>query len=483
MGKKAFVVLIPALLAAACALNPPPEIGPTETPPPTEAPTPTPTPEPKPGAAGIGDPYYPELGNGGYDALHYTLELDVDMAENLISGTVTMEAQATQPLSAFNLDFQGFTVNAVSVDHVPAEFQRGGHELTITPNMPLAEGERFSVEVTYRGSPAPSYSEALPTIPIGWIHYGEGVYVASEPSGAAAWYPVNDHPLDKASYTFRITVPKPYVVAANGRLQDTVDLGEAVTYVWEEGDPLASYLATLNIARFEVQTEEGPGGVLIRNYFADGVPRTVVGDFGLTGEMLSYFSTAFGPYPFDVYGVVVHHQDFDFALETQTLSLFSDTFTDEFAVAHELSHQWYGDSVGLESWRDIWLSEGFATYAMWLWEEHVRSPEALEEIVRDIYPRLPPEAPPGSPPPDDLFHPSVYFRGALTLHALRLRLGDERFFQVLQEYAKRFRHATASTDDFIAVAGEVSGQDLEAFFDAWLFAEGIPDIPEMGLSR
>jgi aminopeptidase N len=460
----------------------------------------------QPGAAGLGDPYDPLLGNGGYDAQHYTLDLTVDVDANTISGTVTMQALATQDLSTFNLDFIGFDISHVTLDGNPADYRRAvdhSRELTVLLPEPVRSGELFTATVSYSGEPTPFDTEST-SFSIGWIHYEGGIFVASEPDGAASWYPVNDHPSDKATYTFLITVPEPYVVAANGRLQAVVDRGETNTYHWEAHDPVASYLVTVNIAEYVLQTGEGPNGLPIRNYFPPNLAQDAAHDFERTAEMIRFFNGLFGPFPFEAYGVAVIGE-VPFALETQTLSVFSSaTVTGkreaETIVAHELAHQWFGDSVSPALWEDIWLNEGFATYAQELWIEHTEGSQAFEEDIRSLYnivsgglwddlspterrARMAEEfPPPGAPSPAKLFNRSVYFRGALTLHALRLRVGDPVFFGILSMYHDRYRYGVATTADFVAIAQEVSGQELDALFQGWLYDEQVPDIPEMGLT-
>ncbi len=435
----------------------------------------------------LGDDYYPELGNGGYDALHYTLDLDVDVADNTISGTLTMQARATSDLSEFNLDFLGLEISEIQVGDQAATFARAGRELTITPSRPLANGDEFEVAVTYAGQPRPIVPEAVP-LRMGWNRYPGGVYVVSEPEAAATWYPVNDHPLDKATYTFLITVPEPLVVATNGQLQDTLDNGTTTTYHWETRDPMASYLATVNIAEFVADTATGPEGLPLRNY----IPATLADQgrqtFAPTGDMIAYFNTVFGPYPFEAYGAVVADADLGFALETQTLSVFGRDVVlappelAETVVAHELAHQWFGNSVSVEEWRDIWLAEGFATYAEWLWQEHTGGQAARDAVIRSAYAQFDPQLPPpGTPPPDNLFNQSVYVRGGLTLHALRVRVGDDDFFDILRAYSQRFRYGNATTSDFVALAEQVAGQDLQRLFNDWLFEQPLPPLSELDL--
>jgi aminopeptidase N len=544
---------------------------------------------PRPGSTGIGDPFFPGYGNGGYDILHYTLELAVDMEENIISGTVTIEAVALHDLSSFNLDFIGFTIDEITVDGVAAEFHRNQPELIVSLPFPIATDTSFTTMVNYSGTPE-GISSTISKYLEGWNYYGDyngyGVMVAGEPVSSQSWYPVNDHPLDKATYSFIITVKSPFVVAANGLLKETIDSGENITYIWESENPIASYLVTLGIGDFEIEEEEGPNGLPIRNYFDSDISERVRNNFDRTAEMIGYFSSIFGPYPFESYGVIVHDINTGFALETQTLSVFGNSFINENVVAHELAHQWFGDSVSLSSWKDIWLNEGFATYATTLWFEHTRGIEYTQEDIRMLYAAMAPmgeiyyisksdlytflseeikpgihlskkqaaealesvfsdfmkedellgdidgtdedgisgeefseivnsidfeylplndsqlnrlfEAlempayvinetftirPPGDPSPDKLFSSSVYYRGALTLHALRLNVGDDIFFKILQTYFLRFHNSNATTESFIAIAEEISGVELDDFFYAWLYQQEIPDIPEMGLYR
>jgi aminopeptidase N len=419
------------------------------------------------------------MGNGGYDVDHYSIELAVDMDNRSLRGTTTITARATQALSTFNLDFSGLSIRDARVDDRSASFERRGNELTITPGAAVTAGEMFTVAVDYDGVPQPVDDPAVPFAQVGWISTEAGVYVLSEPSGAMSWYPVNNHPTDKASYSFVITVEKPYVVAANGLLRQEIDNGDTITYHWEASDPMASYLATVNIAEFEVMTGSGPNGLPIRNYFPRDSVEQASAAFAPTGEMIKFFSDVLGPYPFEAYGAVVMDANFPGALETQTLSVFGRGALAEGTVAHELAHQWLGNSVSPRTWRDIWLNEGFATYFEALWFEHTRGSNAYDRFMNRSYDsmaaaQLPS---PGDPGLDGLFGAAVYQRGAWTLHALRLQIGDELFFDVLREYYQRFEGGNASTSDFAAVAEEVSGQELDGLFEAWLFTPELPPNP------
>ncbi|MCC7445820.1 MAG: M1 family metallopeptidase [Anaerolineae bacterium] len=445
---------------------------------------------PQPGADGLGDPLYPQLGNGGYDAIHYAMDLTADLTSGALTNTVTLDAKATQDLSAFNLDFVGFDITKLTVNGAPAEYTRSGHELTIKPAQPLTSQQPFTIVVSYNGVPKRSPSDPFA---VGWRQYDKGVFVASEPSGAAGWYPVNDHPLDKATYTMRVTVDKPYVVAANGLLKDTIDNGNKTTYVWDTTNPVASYLVTVNIGKFTVDQQQGPNGLPIRSYFPEDITNEERTPFARMDQMIAYFNSIYGTYPFEAYGVVMADTRLGFALETQTLSLFGrnpsrqgqnqqSPLAQELTVAHELAHQWFGDSVSLKQWQDIWLNEGFATYSQFLWYEHVRGRQALDAQMIAVYNAIKRAGNEilgtiGKPSADRLFDQGVYYRGGLTLHALRLKVGDEAFFRIMRTYADRYRNSNASTADFINVAQSISGQDLDAFFNAWLHEPELPALP------
>ena len=436
------------------------------------------------GAPGIGDPYFPAMGNGGYDVQHYDLDLKVDMDRKSLSADAVITARTTQELGRFNLDFSGLEVESVTVDGQEAAFARSPGELVITPAEILPADTDFTVAVAYSGTPREGESAGYLG---GWSFYTDGVIVAGEPDGAETWFPVNNHPLDKATYSFTVTVEDSFIVAANGVLRNATDNGDGtVTYIWDMDDPMASYLATIAIGRFDVIQETSAAGIPIRSYITPLMRKGVEKNIHRIPEMLDYLQSLFGAYPFDAGGVVVHNLPMGFALESQTLVVMGAFFSEQ-VVVHELAHMWFGDSISVADWQDIWLNEGFASYAEVLWLEHTDNRAKADEDIVSRYKLLAGWKKEllqiGNPGPDEnnLFSRQVYDRGALTLHALRLRVGDEAFFRILRAYVERFGGGNAHTEDFIAVAEEISGMDLQEFFRQWLFESQLPDIPEMDL--
>jgi aminopeptidase N len=439
---------------------------------------------PRPGAPGIGDRYYPTLGNGGYDALHYALDMTVDMVSGAVEAELVMTARATHALTSFHLDLVGLEVRDVQVDGAAATFAREGDELVITPAEtagPLAAGAEFTTAVAYAGVPAGVQDPGVPFISggVGWMRLDDGtVIVMSEPSGARGWVPCNDHPRDKATWSFEVTVDAPWVVAANGLLLGREEADGKVTSRFRASDPMASYLATLCIGRFDVVESVGPDGLPLTHYFhpvedPEKRERSRAG-FERTADMLTFFSATFGPYPFESFGGVMVDAQVGGALETQTLPVYSRGAS-ESTVAHELAHQWFGNSVSPAGWDHLWLNEGFATYAEWLWREHAQGPEAYAEAVDRAYGMARAMGPPGDTGPV-IFHPSVYVRGAWTLHALRAEIGDEAFFRCLRAWAERHHDGVADTPAFVALCEEVAGRELDELFQAWVYAEEPPRV-------
>ncbi len=435
-----------------------------------------------PGAAGAGDPYFPLYGNGGYDVSHYLLDVKYVPKSGSLTGVATIEATATQALSRFDLDLVGLTVRSVQVNGVAAQTARSGQELIVTPAAALPAGKPFTTVVRYDGRPEPLFSFGGLA---GWVPTDDGAVVAGEPEVAATWFPVNDHPRDKAAYTVRLTVPKGKVGLSNGRLLRQVTRGDFTTWTWDAPEPMASYLVTATVGDFTVRHSRLADGTPVIDAVDPKLRRIADRALALTPSVIAFHQKYFGPYPFSAAGGIVDQADIGFALENQTRPIYSPYFFDgssseQFVIVHEQAHQWFGDSVSLTRWKDIWLNEGFATYAEWLWAEKHRMGSA-QSTFDAFYASHPADLiwypPPGNPGVPDLFGVSVYVRGAMTLHALRMTVGDAAFFKILKGWATTNRYGNVTTEQFVAYAERISGRDLGALFDRWLYLAGKPAYP------
>ncbi len=431
----------------------------------------------QPGSDGLGDSLYPQLGNGGYDVQHYDIDLRFTPENNYIAATTVIDAIATQDLSAFNLDLHGLNVESVSVNEAPAAFERDADELTITPQRALAADEQFTVAVTYAGIPEPISDPAVPFVNLGWQEWEEGYFAAvSQPSGSMNWYPCNNHPQDKATYTMRITVPEALTAAANGVLTDQIrNDDDTRTFVWQMDDPMASYLSIVVIGDY-IEMRDDSGTIPIRNYFPADSDPTLISAYGVTQNMMAWLNELVGPYPFAEYGVVVV-PGFPAALETQSLSIFGGQAPDMLVIMHELMHQWFGNSVTLAKWQDTWLHEGFATYFMALWAENLMGKPAIGQLISTFQMQARSLSAPGSVSQSQLFGQEVYMRGALVLHALRQQVGDDLFFDILRQFYSENAYGLVTSQDFIALAETVSEVNLDDFFAAWLYGDTLPELP------
>ena len=456
-----------------------------------------------PGAPGSGDPYFPNAGNGGYDVLHYDLDLryappsDPAVLVGKLTAEATITLRATEDLDALNFDLRGLAVSAVRVDgreatHGSSKAETGWTqtqddanrvwEVTINPSDKLKAGEETTIEIEYGGSTGrpTDTTGAL----YGWVTTADGAMVVNEPDGAPTWYPVNDDPEDKATYTFRVTVPEGKTAVANGLPDGRPETANGwTTWSWEASDPMASYLSTASVGNFTLSYDKGPRGLPIIN----AIDADVTGEaltqtkaaIALQPQMIAFLEDLFGRYPFEAFGAIVDDDTVDYALETQTRPVYSQK-ADENTVVHELGHQWFGNAVSPADWQDIWLNEGWATYLEWLWAEH-RGTSIVAQQFTDTVGLLDSKnlwalniADPGR---DNLFVEQVYRRGAAALHALRAKVGDDAFFEGAREWLARYDDSSATTEDFQAVMEEASGQQLGAFFNDWLREGDRPAIP------
>ncbi|WP_318205191.1 M1 family metallopeptidase [Streptomyces sp. SCL15-4] len=429
------------------------------------------------GAPGAGDAYFPLSGNGGYDVRHYDLTLRYRPADRRLDGTAVLTARATQRLTRFDLDLSGLTVTRVTVDGRPARFARDGRELVVTPRTARAKGRDFRVTVAYHGTPGPVTDPDGSAD--GWIPTDDGAFVAGEPQGAMTWFPANGHPRDKASYDFTLTVPRGRTAVANGVLLGQHTAHGETTFRWRQAEPMAAYLATATVGTFRTERYTTRDGIQVYNAVDPREARAAAPVLKKLPSVLEWESRLFGPYPFRAAGSLVDHApDVGYALETQTRPVY-DSAPDLGTLVHESAHQWFGDSVSLTAWKDIWLNEGFATYAEWLYSEQHGGPSA-QKTFDALYSRPARDGlwayPPGDPGGGErLFGTPVYERGAMALHALRRAVGDRDFFRVLRAWADGHRGGHGTTAGFVGLAERTSGKRLKGLFDTWLYTRGKPD--------
>ena len=427
------------------------------------------------------DSYVPGHGDASYDVAHYDLTIDYRLEGNQLSGKAVIVAAALEDLSRFSLDLHGLRVTKVTVDRgAVAKFAQRGSKLAIKTRSPIRAGTEFTIEVAYNGTPVP-----VPGIDgdAGWEELADGVIVASQPHGAPSWFPCNDRPSSKASYHFEITAPNDYYVIANGEPGRSRRRASSTTWTYDMAAPMATYLATVQIGRYALCPVES-AEVPMRGFHPPGEAARFDEAFGRQGEMAATFTRLFGPYPFEDYAVVVTEDELEIPLEAQGLSIFGSNFLDtswhsQRLIAHELSHQWFGNSLTIGSWRDIWLHEGFACYAEWLWSEASGDKSTHDHALHYAakLSSLPQDLILSDPGPQLMFDDRIYKRGALTLHAVRLTLGDDQFFGLLQEWVETYAHSTVSTEQFRTLADDYAVEPLGELFTAWLDEPSLPELP------
>ena len=433
-----------------------------------------------PGAPGVGDPYFPTYGNGGYDVSGYDINVRYDPSAKTLRGTATITATATADLSRFNLDLAHLAASKVTVNGAAATSAADGNELVITPASGIPTNRPFTVVIDYGGTPGQLANKTLGDG--GWLSTADGALALGQPESASTWFPVNDHPSDKATFKLEMTVPDGLSVLSIGVPGPKTSAGGWTTWRWTESSPLASYLSTVIIGKYRVTTTTHDGKPMI-TAVPDALPADgpAAKSLARTGEITDFLATQFGPYPFDAYGgIVVNDDRIRYALETQSRPAYGQSFfangPNPVVIAHELAHQWFGDSVALERWQDIWLNEGFATYAEWLWQEHAGT-DTMRSIFDRTYRGFDWNQTPGNPGVEHLFGDAVYNRGGMTVYALRETIGDAAFAKLLTTWTSTYRDGNADTAELIKMAEQVSGKNLAAFFQAWLYGKSAPPRP------
>lgn len=445
---------------------------------------------PSPVPLGIGDPLFPHLGNPGYDVLSYDIGLTYHGSNSKpLDAVTTIDARTTEPLDRINLDFTRGTVHTVEINGLRADFAVADEDLVIKPPARLPAGVPLHITVRHTSDPRGDRDTG------GWLRTADGLAMANQVDAAHRVFPSNDHPADKAFFTFRITAPKDLTVVANGLPAGTVRHGADTTWTYRTEHPMATELAQVTIGRSTVLRRTGPNGLPVRDVVPSADRKQLEPWLAKTPAQLEWLEQQVGRYPFETYGLLVAATDTGFELETQTLSLFERSlFTQtaypewyvESIMVHELAHQWFGDSVSPQAWSDLWLNEGHATwYEARYAEEHAG--KALEGRMREAYTKSDGWRAAGGPParPDipapgqklSLFRPVVYDGSALVLYALRQEIGESAFDRLERTWVKKHRDSNAATVDFVRLASQTAGRDLTTFFDGWLYGAKTPPMP------
>jgi uncharacterized repeat protein (TIGR01451 family) len=445
-----------------------------------------------------GDSLFPNQGNGGYDVSHYDVDIAwtpaVPMNQSTIDATTTIQATTTgDPLSSFGLDLEGLTVAAVTVDGVPATtFTRieeadgatpGKHKLVVTPASPVSGA--FTVVVDYGGVPETRHD--TDGSDEGWIPTADGATFLNQPIGSMTGFPNNNTPKDKATYTFSVNVPDTLEVVSNGepdQVPPTSVAGRS-TWVWRQTQPMASELALISIGQYVVRT----GMVSLSG--GRTVPEWSFVDAALSPSSITTFDTQrarlssvltglesfLGPYPGKSTGIVVDQTFVGYALETQDRPTWPSAGSVSGSFVHELVHQWYGDAVAPADWNGLWVNEGMATWAPTNLNGNTETTYFNTWNTTSAGSGLWTVPPSGMTVPVQLFDWQSYTRGAMTYEALRAAIGDPAFFQLIKQWQTTYTGQTRHWTDLIDLAKQLSGRDLDAFFQDWIYDTDKPAWP------
>ncbi len=429
----------------------------------------------------VADPIYPRRGNPAIDVLHYGLELSWEPTTRTLTGSATLQVRPTVDASTLSLDFMPYTLDGASVDGTATTATVTNEKLTLPAA--LVKDQPVTIQVRYHGTPrtTPMPSKRGDAEPLGLtVTKDGGLWTMQEPYGALTWYPANDQPSDEALYDIAVTVPTGWSAVASG----TPAGQEGNTFKYHSDDPVASYLATLAVGKYQKETAKGPHGIPLTYWYPAGTEKGVLTIIRKSPSYLAWLEKYFGPYPFPSAGIVI--VDSESGMETQQMITMGGKVgkwsTDraagfELDVVHEYAHQWFGDSVTLTNWKDLWLNEGFATYIQLLYQKEREkfTDSALEAFLRQQDAELRAElGPPGSPSPAHFAEPNVYICPAGMLNELHDALGDAKFFALARAWMQENRNTQQDRASFVAFVNKHTGKDFTTLINSWLDSKKTP---------
>ncbi|MBT5734517.1 T9SS type A sorting domain-containing protein [bacterium] len=424
------------------------------------------------------------LNQSKIDISFYDISIDINFESNTINGSVGVNGFIDNNLPEYiELDFyNNMEVNSILQNNGQVSFLHEQNKIKIPINNIIIQDDNyFSILIKYQGTPQDCGAGGFKFDE----HLGvDHVWTLSEAYCARSWWPSKDDPSDKADSVYvRVTVPANpnFIVASNGLLDSITNDGDKNTFFWKEKYPITTYLVSLAIYPYTIWSEQYISSIsndtmAIEHYVFPDRYESSFSNYSLTGEMISFFSGLFGEYPFisEKYG----HADFKWGggMEHQTLSSMGSSSQN--LIVHELGHSWWGNLITCKTFNDIWLNEGFARYCQALWVEHINGKEAYFSFMNDyayygdgtIYVENPSSN-------SQIFNSNLsYNKASWVLHMLRRKVGDDTFFEILKSYASNdtLAYNAASTADFQKISEDISDQNLELFFQQWIYEEGYP---------
>jgi aminopeptidase N len=429
----------------------------------------------------VEDPFYPDVGDPGVDALHYGLDLTWDPDARRLTGRERITFRSTEDDDEFQLDLEpALTVSEVRVDGEVADHEQDGKDLVVTAD--VAEDGRYVAEIDYAGSPVsvPAPTTRPDLTDVGWTTMPDGdVWTMQEPFGAYTWYAVNDHPSDKALYDFTLRVRDPMVGVANGELTSRTTRGGHEVTRWHLAEPAASYLVTVAFGVFRTAEATSASGVPITVW----VPPEEIGQLEQltqdTVKAMDWTEDVLGPYPFDTLGFLF--VDSTSGMETQTMiTLGIHPYAMSAPVlVHEVVHHWWGDQVTPRDWRDLWMNEGMAMYLQAIFESEnggQRLDARIAEWAAGGAAMRADVGPPRDYDPATFAERNVYYLPAVMWHDVRQRLGDAEFFRLARWWPASHDNENAGYDDITAWWSQQSDVDLGPVFRRHLLGEKQPKL-------